>query len=193
MVKPLILSLFSVLFLSACKREYALVQPTSVDSFLQKQRVKPAEITTVKPTETTTKVEAQQTKNPNLDSETTNIFELKDELILETTAETSEQSVNSTKINRPLNLVDLATPSTFSSFSKQLGKTQKRPVKQKKKPLRRWNAMIPAGFIFLGIAILLTLINLNGLALLFGVASILFLFLGFKKLFRRNKRRSIFR
>jgi Flp pilus assembly protein TadB len=78
--------------------------------------------------------------------------------------------------------------------NQQVKETQKRPVKKKKKKsFKRWGTMIPSGFVFLGIAILLSLININGLALLFGVAAILFLFLGFRKLLRRKRRRDIFR
>lgn len=193
MIKPLILSLLTLLFLSACKREYAQVQPTSVDSFVQKQRIKPTAETADKPVRPPATLESQQTEIINLELQTTDKFELENELIRESNTEAKEQSLNSTRINRSHSLLNLATPSTYKSLVQHLGEFQKKPVKQKKKPLRRWNAMIPAGFIFLGIAILLALINLNGLALLFGVASILFLFLGFKKLFRRNKRRSLFR
>jgi hypothetical protein len=45
------------------------------------------------------------------------------------------------------------------------------------------------GVMFLGIAIILSIIHLPTLALLFGVASILFLIFGLKKIFRKRNRR----
>lgn len=68
----------------------------------------------------------------------------------------------------------------------------KKPTKKRRKPVP-FNSNIYTGFIILGIAILLALVSLNSLSLLFGVAAILFLYLGFKKYFRRKKRRDIFR
>jgi hypothetical protein len=55
------------------------------------------------------------------------------------------------------------------------------------------NSTIYTGLIILGIAILLALISLNSLSFLFGVAAILFLYLGFKKYFRKQRRRDFFR
>lgn len=64
--------------------------------------------------------------------------------------------------------------------------------KKRQKPVEL-NSSIYTGFIILGIAILLSLVSLNSLSLLFGVAAILFLYLGFKKYFRKKRRRDIFR
>jgi len=55
------------------------------------------------------------------------------------------------------------------------------------------NSTIYTGLIILGIAILLALVSLNSLSFLFGVAAILFLYLGFKKYFRKQRRRDFFR
>lgn len=69
----------------------------------------------------------------------------------------------------------------------------KKTVKKRRIPVPL-NSTIYIGFIILGIAILLALVSLNSLSLLFGVAAIFFLYLGFKKYFRRKKRRrDIFR
>ncbi len=68
----------------------------------------------------------------------------------------------------------------------------KKTVKKRRKPVPL-SSTIYTGFIILGIAILLALVSLNSLSLLFGVASILFLYLGFKKYFRKKRRRDIFR
>lgn len=55
------------------------------------------------------------------------------------------------------------------------------------------NSTIYTGLIILGIAILLALVSLNSLSFLFGVAAILFLYLGFKNYFRKQRRRDFFR
>jgi len=68
----------------------------------------------------------------------------------------------------------------------------KKAVKKRRKPVPL-NSTIYTGFIILGIAIILALISLSSLSLLFGVASIIFLYLGFKVYFRKKRRRDIFR
>jgi len=55
------------------------------------------------------------------------------------------------------------------------------------------NSTIYTGLIIFGIAILLALVSLNSLSLLFGLAAILFLYLGFKSYFRKQRRRDFFR
>lgn len=76
-------------------------------------------------------------------------------------------------------------------FSNQ-AHNDKKVVKKRRKPVP-FNSTIYIGFIILGIAILLALVSLGSLSLLFGVASIIFLYLGFKAYFRRKRRRDIFR
>lgn len=68
----------------------------------------------------------------------------------------------------------------------------KKVVKKRRKSVP-FNSTIYVGFIILGIAIVLALLSLSSLSLLFGVASIIFLYLGFKTYFRRKRRRDIFR
>ncbi len=68
---------------------------------------------------------------------------------------------------------------------KKISKKRRNPVP--------FNSNIYTGFIVLGIAIVLALVSLNSLSLLFGLAAIVFLYLGFKKYFRKKRRRDIFR
>lgn len=68
----------------------------------------------------------------------------------------------------------------------------KKVVKKHRKPVPL-NSTIYTGFIILGIAIILALLSFGSLSLLFGVASIIFLYLGFKAYFRKKRRRDIFR
>jgi hypothetical protein len=69
---------------------------------------------------------------------------------------------------------------------------QKNTIKQKFKPVPL-NSTIYTGFIILGIAIVLALVSLESLSLLFGLAAIVLLYIGFKKYLRRKKWRDIFR
>ncbi|MGR3812041.1 hypothetical protein [Jiulongibacter sp. NS-SX5] len=74
------------------------------------------------------------------------------------------------------------------------GDPDKEKLKEKKKRKRRrmwrqFGSNLLIGFVFLGVAIILALIKLQTLAILFGVASILFLIFGLKKLFKKRRRR----
>ncbi len=67
---------------------------------------------------------------------------------------------------------------------------EKRKKKQKRQKFwRQMGSNLLIGVMFLGIAIILSIIHLPTLALLFGVASILFLIFGLKKIFRKRNRR----
>ncbi|MFT6206084.1 MAG: hypothetical protein ACJA1O_003711 [Spirosomataceae bacterium] len=172
--------LLSSFIFTSCKREYAFVQPAQVDIFVQKQRVRTP----------------NQDANPIL-----TLLETKEvtpaEIVMDEIIPEASLLVIENYLPQNQKQVQRRQGGTFMEKlfpNQQVKETQKRPVKnKKKKPFKRWGTMIPSGFIFLGIAILLSLININGLALLFGVAAILFLFLGFKKLLRRKRRRDIFR
>lgn len=87
--------------------------------------------------------------------------------------------------------------SPFKEFTKLPIKVLKQdPVKkakEKKKRKRRrfWRktgSNLFIGFFFLGVAVVLTLVHLESLAALFGLASILFLFFGLKKFFKKRNR-----
>ena len=193
MKKSLIFLLFSFLFFTACKREYALVQPAKPEFFEKKVRSKI--LTPERVTEKAVLVSkgVSDKESEVLFSEQT-VEEVQTADIDKASFAMPEKWIiakkpNSQTVQRQgVAIVAETTP------TQELRETPKKQIKKKKRKRRaRWNSMIPAGFVFLGIAILLAFLNLNGLALLFGVASILFLFLGFKRLFRKNRRRSIFR
>lgn len=89
-------------------------------------------------------------------------------------------------------------------ISKQPEQSHKKPLSiflRDEKPEKRkrvmqntfFNDQVKIGGLFLGGAIILSLFNLSGLALLFGVASLLLLFLGLKKYFRKQRRKKAFR
>lgn len=82
------------------------------------------------------------------------------------------------------------------SHKKPLSIFQKNERPEKRKRVMQntfFNDQIKIGGLFLGGAIILSLFNLSGLALLFGVASLLLLFLGLKKYFRKQRRKKAFR
>ncbi len=73
---------------------------------------------------------------------------------------------------------------------------KKQTTKKKKKPnnrFRKISSNVFIGIVFLGIAIGLALLNLEGLSILFGIASVLFLFFGLKKVFKRKRFKNIFK
>lgn len=91
------------------------------------------------------------------------------------------------------------TPIIFPDYKEftSVGPEPKTKAKPKKKPLKKnknWRKMgsnLVIGFVFLGIAVGLSLLHLGALAILFGLASIIFLILGIKKAFRLKRKRII--
>lgn len=68
---------------------------------------------------------------------------------------------------------------------------QRAKERKKRKRRRLWRqagSNLFIGGFFLGVAIVLTLVHLQSLAALFGLASILFLFFGLKKFFKKRNR-----
>jgi hypothetical protein len=79
-----------------------------------------------------------------------------------------------------------------SSIQKDPDPKAKTKRKKQQKRQRFWRQIggnLVTGFFFLGLAIGLSLLNLPSLAILFGIASILFLIFGLKKIFRKRNRR----
>lgn len=182
MTKNIGLLLLVASLITSCKRQYAFVQPAKVDVFAQKQR---STQVTRKSEKVLTKIKV---KEQITETEEVTFLE---EIQIERTPLVGKSSIPQPEYK---NKIISESLTINSAANQQIDQTQKRPVKKKrKKNFKRWNNMIPSGLIFLGIAILLSLINLNGLALLFGVASIIFLFFGIKKLLRKKRRREIFR
>lgn len=188
MTKHLSILIVCSLFFASCKREYAFVQPAKVDVFAQKQRIR------VTQQEEVSKLTLSENKK-NTSAEIAMIEVVSEVLPYAVEPELAQQQKPIFRGKKKQ--VQNNSEATFLRKifpNKELKQTQKKPVKKKKKKtFKRLGTMIPTGFVFLGIAILLSLININGLALLFGVAAILFLFLGFKKLLRKKRRRDIFR
>jgi hypothetical protein len=67
---------------------------------------------------------------------------------------------------------------------------EKRKKKQKRQKFwRQMGSNLLIGVVFLGLAIVLSIVHMQTLALLFGFASILFLIFGLKKVFKKKNRR----
>lgn len=183
--------LLSSLIFTGCKREYAFVQPAKVDVFEQKQRVKIVNPAVAQ--------KSFSVENEDEISHESIRQEAKLDLpisILKTEPTQEKKPLIGGGKKKKKQVQSRQSPTFLERLfpNQQLKKTQKEPTKKKKKkPFRRYGTMIPTGFVFLGIAVLLSLININGLALLFGVAAIFFLYLGIRKLLRKKRRREIFR
>lgn len=175
-------------FFASCNRQFATVQPTKLENFSAKKNViSTPDVFTIEPlnlTATTASVGEAFSGNTASDLP---IVKMPDE---------SHVLTKSTMRNR----VEAVPIRAFKNskenpvFSKKSGvKEVKKITKKKKKLFNRTNTLIPGGLVLLGVAILLSLVNLTGLALLFGAASILFLYLGIRKMMRKNRRRKIFK
>jgi hypothetical protein len=175
---------------TSCKHEYAFIQPAQADDFVQRQRVRiPNQGANFK----STLLEIKEVPVGGIATD-----EVIPEALLGTIENhpTQNQKPSFGGGKKKKSQVQSRQGGTLMEKlfpNQQVKEKQKRPIKKKKKSFKRWGTTIPTGLAFLGIAILLSLISINGLALLFGVAAILFLFLGFRKLLRRKRRRDIFR
>lgn len=169
---------FCIIF-SSCKKEFASFQQSTYSSYAKSH-------TTVTPTPTINLPSPQL--SASLDDATILLPEtpqLSEPTIEETLAVNIVESQKKEGIVKPIRgQIFNKIFSEKSHYNKYIFQTKRKPV-----PL---NSTIYTGFIILGIAIVLALVPLNSLSLLFGLASIVFLYLGFKKYFRRKKWRDIF-
>jgi hypothetical protein len=81
---------------------------------------------------------------------------------------------------------------TVEKMSFKPGPTDKEKRKKQRKRRNFWRQIgsnMLIGVVFLGVAVVMSIIHLQTLALLFGIASILFLIFGLKKIFKKRNRR----
>ncbi len=168
-------SLILVVLFSSCKREFARFQSVGVESFAKEKKINPSILA------------KDNIQYPINDVSEQDIF---------SQATTEELPVLAS--NEPeIPLVVLAQTTQKHKQTWQQESTQKplfgeKKQKKNKNNSLRLNPSIYSGMIILGIAILLALLSLQSLSLLFGLASILFLYWGFKKYFRKQQRKKIF-
>lgn len=192
-MKKLIYFGFLLLFFSSCKKEYAYLQKSSEDSFLHKQKNEPISVV-----ELDQQAIVASTDDSPLLTDFTPIYRFEDYEV----ASDNEVVGNNQVVQKenPKNKKKNKKKKVEEKKSWQKTLFPNDDVKEKKPKkkssginFRRWNSMIPTGFLFLGIAILLAVFNVPTLPVLFGIAAIVFLFLGLKRFFRKRKRQNLFR
>lgn len=176
-----------LLFATSCKKEYAYLQKSSEDTFLHKQKSESIQIEALNEAN----VVASLDDTPTFVEQTPlYAFESKEVVVSE---RMPTKQLDKPKKKKKSKQVEEKRGWQSKLFPNDEVDGRKPKKKSSGVHFRRWNAMIPTGFILLGVAILLSFISLNSLALLFAVASILFLYLGFKRFFRKRKRQNLFR
>ncbi|CAH0994640.1 hypothetical protein EMA8858_00752 [Emticicia aquatica] len=182
-MKNLTLLLLTVVVFSSCRKDFASFQKSSNQSYSQKKKVQNSEIQINVP-------------EPILEAsikESEVFFEQKEIISIEISENESNKPLfdDDRKRKKRKNVSEKEGTLIHKIFP-NLHPKDKKTTKKSRKPVPL-NSTIYTGFIILGIAILLALVSLNSLSLLFGVASIVFLYFGFKRYFRRKRRRDIFR
>lgn len=179
-MKKLTFLLLAFTLLVSCRKEFASFQKSpNINYTTQKKSIViPVEVTQPEPPTLIASIQ---------DTEPIEVFRLETN---ETT--TRKPQINDDGRRKKQKNVSKKEETFFEKIFPSQHTKDKKPTKKRRKPVP-FNSNIYTGFIILGIAILLALVSLNSLSLLFGVAAILFLYLGFKKYFRRKKRRDIFR
>jgi hypothetical protein len=165
--------LFFVLLVSSCKKPMASFQASHYDAF--EKSVRSSKKTEMPPLNTPFK-ELEKSEMP-----------IAMGLKPAAKVEVREEAVRVKKaINHPV----LVRKPTINTLKASLFKDKPTKKKHRRPAL---NDSLKTGIVFLGIAILLSLLGLNQLVLIFGLVSVLFLYFGLKKYYRRNRIRNIFR
>ncbi len=183
-MKQLTFFFFSLIAFTSCRRDFASFQKSPNLSYSHQKSVQNSEVTIDLP-------------EPIL------IASVDDSPLFLEQKESFSIKISENETNKPLWDDDRKRRKNRKNVNQKQGtfiekifpnqtRQDKKVVKKRQKPVPL-NSTIYVGFIILGIAILLALLSLGSLSLLFGVASILFIYIGFKAYFRRKRRRDIFR
>lgn len=183
-MKQLTFFLFSLVAFTSCRKDFASFQKSPNLSYSHQKNGQNIEI-------------AINLAEPILIAsvEESLLFSEQKELFSDKTPETHSKKTlweNDIKSRKKQNNINKKQGTFIQKIFPNQSHNDKKVVKKRRKPVPL-NSTIYIGFIILGIAILLALVSLSSLSLLFGVASIIFLYLGFKAYFRRKRRRDIFR
>jgi Flp pilus assembly protein TadB len=136
-----------------------------------------------------------------------NVTEQKSEVVfdeIETTqlsASSEEVQISFIDANKKTEIIDFKNlknteKSKASILEKKPNFQKEKPSKKKKKRKKRnsvFNDGVKIGIVFLVIAILLSFLHITQLVILFGLVSVIFLYLGLKKYMRRNRLKNIFK
>lgn len=183
LMKHLIYFFFSLFVFTSCRKEFASFQKSANLDYSSKKNSDKSEIL-ITPTKHTLTASVE---NLPVIADKTEIFSSQ---IIDNEAE--KILLNDGRKRKKRKNVSKKESTFIEKIFPNKAHNDKKVVKKRKKPVPI-NSTIYAGFIILGIAILLALLSLSSLSLLFGVAAILFLFIGFKTYFRKKRRRNIFR
>ncbi len=168
----LIISLVLISGMLSCRSNYALFQETSVPKFNRPAKTfEGLELKTI------------ATRNPDLEP-------------VEISAEVEVKRVKTffpvINIEKKKVIIPELTPvqikATFVQKGDPQAKAKEKKKRQRQRFWRQFGSNLLLGTVFLVIAVLLALIHLQSLSILFGVASILFLFFGFRKIFKKKRR-----
>ncbi len=183
-MKKLTFLFLAFTLLTSCRKDFASFQKSpNINYTIKKKSIEiPVEIT--------------QPKQPNLIASTQDSYDFTEPNVFfkpkSNEIITQKQQIHDDGRKKNRKNISKKQETFFEKIFPNQHTKDKKTVKKRRKPVPL-NSTIYTGFIILGIAILLALVSLNSLSLLFGVASILFLYLGFKKYFRKKRRRDIFR
>ncbi len=183
-MKPLTFSLLSLLVFSSCKKDFAYFQKSRESTYLHKKNSIKTE-SKIAPIE------------PNLTASVDNSLIILPKINVfspdKTEFDTKKIFWNDDrKKRRKKKNMGSSKESFIEKIFPNQGHKDQKSTKKRQNPVTL-NSTIYTGFVILGIAIVLALVSLNSLSLLFGFASIILLYFGFKRFFRKKQRRDIFR
>ncbi|AFK04561.1 hypothetical protein Emtol_3432 [Emticicia oligotrophica DSM 17448] len=174
-MKKLSIIIFLFLIISSCKKEFAHFQKSNYST--NDYSIKPI----ISQPELLVSNEMESISSRNFTKETV----IENPQIPFIKEEINKNRVKNVKYRSKVLIVKPSFDSKKYSQNSTFKSLKAKPV-----PL---NSAIYTGFIFLAIAISLSLLSLQTLSILFGIASIFMLYIGFKRYFRRRKWREIFR
>lgn len=183
-MKKLTFLLLAFTLLASCRKEFASFQKSPNINYATKKKSAEISLEIIKPEHPNLIVSIQDSYDF---TELSEVFRSKNNEMASQKLQINDDGGRKKRKN-----VSKKQETLFEKVFPNQHTNDKKTVKKRRKPVPL-NSTIYTGFIILGIAILLALVSLNSLSLLFGVAAIFFLYLGFKKYFRRKKRRDIFR
>ncbi len=167
------LKLFALfLLIGACRSNYALLQESSPVYVKAKKRnvKKLAFLNPKQPLLKRIKIESKRKIEP------TPIY-------------FSEVKVNHQKVIIPDFVESIAEKKLAGPEPKDREKEKRKKKRKRNRFWRQMGSNLLIGVVFLGVAVVMAFIKLPSLTLLFGLASILFLIFGLKKVFKKRKRR----
>lgn len=183
-MKKLTFLLLTFTLLASCRKEFASFQKSPNINYTTKKKSIEIPLEDIKPEQPNL---IASTQDSYIFTEPNEVFQSERNDIVSQKAQISDDGGRKKRKN-----VSTKQETFFEKIFPSQHIKDKKTVKKRRKPVPL-NSTIYTGLVILGIAILLALVSLNSLSILFGFASLFFLYLGLKKYFRRKRRRDIFR